>query len=153
MTNTPTYEELKTVTEDYPCRLIVMLYDEAIRNLVDAVDAINRQEIERRFEATKKVSEIITELHLSLDWQQGGEISQNLSGIYRFVLTQLPRINFDNDTDVAEQLIGLIRPIRDAWMELDDRIHANVAMAEAEEAKIIGTAALATAAMGAGASA
>ena len=127
--NTP-FDDIEEVGKAFPSRLIVMLYDEAIAALVAAIDAIGRGDIEGRFNATNRTSEVISELYLSLDMEQGGSIAEGLGGIYNFILTQLPRINFDNDPDIAEQAIKLLRPVRQSWFELDERIHAEVETAE-----------------------
>ena len=125
-------ETLEKVGEAFPSRLIVMLYDEAIDSLIAAIDAIGKGDIEARFNATARTAEVISQLYLALDMEEGGEIAANLGGIYGFILTQLPQINFDNDPDTAEQAIKLLRPIRDSWFELDERIRAEVADAEAQ---------------------
>jgi len=125
-----------------------MLYDEAIAALIAAIDAIGRGDIEARFNATNRTSEVIAELYLGLDMAQGGEIAEGLGGIYNFILTQLPRINFENDPDIAEQAIKLLRPVRQSWFELDERIHAEVETAEALSrdvaASVVASDALAT---------
>jgi flagellar protein FliS len=70
--------------------------------------------------------------------ENGGAIAENLGGVYNYVLTQLPTINFRNDASVAGQIMGLLRPIRDSWFELDERIQAAVADSEADGAELAG---------------
>ena len=41
-------EQIEELTEAYPSRLIVILYDEAINSLLAAMDAIARNDIEAR---------------------------------------------------------------------------------------------------------
>ncbi len=125
--------DIEEVGKAFPSRLIVMLYDEAIASLIAAIDAIGKGDIEARFNATSRASEIVSELYLALDMEQGGEIAEGLGGIYNLILTQLPRINFDNDPDIAEQAIKLLRPMRDSWFELDERIRTEVESAEGLE--------------------
>jgi flagellar protein FliS len=131
-TNLP-FENIEEVSKDYPSRLIVALYDEAIAGLTASIEAIARDDIEERFNATTRTAEVIAQLYLALDMKLGGEIAETLGAIYNYILTQLPRINFTNDIDVAEQAIGLLRPIRDSWSELDERIRSEVESAEAQE--------------------
>jgi flagellar protein FliS len=123
--------KIEEISEAYPSQLIVILYDEAISSLIAAMDAIDRGDIEGRFNATKRSADVIAELYVSLDMELGGEIAASLGAIYNHILTQLPQINFSNDAMVAERLIHLLQPIRDAWFELDERIRCNVADAEA----------------------
>lgn len=126
-------EKIEEISEAYPSHLIVILYDEAIASLVAAMDAISRGDIEARFNATSRAADVISELYVSLDMEHGGEIAATLAAIYSHILTQLPQINFSNDVMLAEQLIKLLRPIRDSWSELDERIRSNVRDAEAME--------------------
>lgn len=145
-----TAEQIEELSEAYPSRLIVILYDEAINSLLAAMDAIARGDITARCIATTRAAEVISELYISLDMELGGEIAENLAGIYSFVLAQLPQINFTNDIMMVEQLVKLLRPIRDSWAELDDRIHYNVEGAEAMESLDVAATVVANEALAAG---
>lgn len=146
-TNT-SLKDLEEVGKSFPSRLVVMLYDEAIASLAAAIDAIGRGNIEDRFNATTRATDVVSGLYLSLDMEQGGEIADNLGNIYNFILTQLPMVNFENNPDIAEQAINLLRPMRDSWFELDERIRSEVETAEGLEqdlaATVIASDALAT---------
>jgi flagellar protein FliS len=80
-----TYKETRIKTASQG-QLIIMLYDEAIKQLDRAVELLalndtgkkNPGRIEQTGKAVMKTEEIITELMVSLDFDQGGEISQNL---------------------------------------------------------------------------
>ena len=140
-------ENIEEIGEAYPSHLIVILYDEAINSLLASMDAISRGDIEARFNATTRTADVISELYISLDMELGGEIAETLASLYSHIITQLPQINFTNDVMIAEQLINLLRPIRDSWSELDDRIRCNVQDAEALETAEIAASALASEAM------
>ena len=126
-------DNIEEVGEAFPSRLIVILYDEAINSLVAAMDAISLGDIEARFNATTRATDIISELYVSLDMENGGEIAETLAAIYGHVIAQMPMLNFTNDVMIADELINLLRPIRDSWNELDERIRCNVEDAEALE--------------------
>ena len=132
MNQTMPMETLEELCQAFPSRLVVMLYDEAIAGLETAKDAIGRGDIEGRCNATTRTAEVISQLYLALDMEQGGAIAENLGGIYNFVLTQLPAINFRNDAQIAEQCIRLLTPIRESWFELDERIRSAVADSESD---------------------
>jgi len=70
---------------------------------------------------------------VSLDMENGGEIAETLAALYGHIIAQMPMLNFSNDIMIADQLINLLRPIRDSWNELDERIRCNVEDAEALE--------------------
>ncbi len=126
-------DNIEEIGEAFPSRLIVILYDEAINSLVAAMDAISVGDIEARFNATTRTVEIISELYVSLDMENGGEIAETLAALYGHVIAQMPILNFSNDVMIADQLINLLRPIRESWNELDERIRCNVEDAEALE--------------------
>jgi flagellar protein FliS len=132
MNQTTSKESLEEIGQSFPSRLVVMLYDEAIGSLGAAVEAIGRGDIEGRFNATARTAEVISQLYLALDMEQGGVIAQNLGALYNFILCQLPEVNFRNDPTVAEQTITLLKPLRQSWFELDERIRAAVADSECE---------------------
>jgi len=144
-----TIDKIEEISEAYPSQLIVLLYDEVIASLNAAIDAIDRGEIEARFNATRHAADVVAELYVSLDMELGDEIAGSLGAIYGHILTQLPQINFGNDAAVAEQLIGLLQPIRDSWFELDERIRCNVEDAEALETAELAATVVAREALGA----
>lgn len=136
-------EDLKEIGEAFPSRLIVILYDEAINSLLVAMDAISRGDIETRFKATTRTIEVISELYVSLDMENGGEIAETLAALYDHIITQMPMLNFTNDVMIADHIIGLLRPIRESWNELDERIRSGVEHAEALESAELAAAVVA----------
>jgi flagellar protein FliS len=140
-------DSIEEIGEAFPSRLIVILYDEAINGLVAAMDAISRGDIEARFNATTRTVEIVSELYVSLDMENGGEIAETLAAIYGHIIAQMPTLNFTNDVMIADQLINLLRPIRDSWNELDEGIRWNVEDAEALETTELAATVLAQGAM------
>lgn len=110
------------VTRARPTRVVVMLYDEAIASLAAAIEAMAQNQIEERCNRVNVVTEIIGTLHMSLDMENGGEISDQLGSLYRFVLAQLIRINIGSDAALAAKVIALLTPLRDAWEEVDQRM-------------------------------
>lgn len=128
--------DIEEVGKAFPSHLIIMLYDEAIAGLTAAIAAIGEGNIEARCAATERAADVISQLYLALDMDEGGAIAQSLSGIYNYILTQLPRVNFENDPDIAEQAIKLLRPVRESWFTLDERIRAEVETAEALDQQV-----------------
>ncbi len=121
----PAAEIESLVLNATPSRLVVLTYDGAIQSLERAIAMIDAGEIESRYWAVEKATDFVTELYMSLDHEQGGEIAQNLGCIYTFILSRLPRINFYNDKQTAADCIALLKQLRDSWDELDAQIAAN----------------------------
>jgi flagellar protein FliS len=102
-----------------PGRMVVMLYDETLEALRTAIDAIERGDIEERFNATTVATEVLVALFQCLDMEKGGAIAGNLASLYTFILKDLLWVNVNNDPEPARQAIRLLTPLRDAWSELD----------------------------------
>ena len=109
-----------------PSRMVVMLYDETIEALQMAIDAIERDDIEERFNATTVATEVLVALFQCLDMEKGGEVAGNLANLYTFILKILPWVNVNNDPEPAKQAIQLLTPLRDAWSELDATAPADI---------------------------
>jgi flagellar protein FliS len=130
MNQTLSIATIERILEASPSRLIVMLYDEALKNLETAVAATERGDIETRCHTINRAIEIVCHLYLTLDTDQGGEIADKLGAIYRFVLARLPRVNVTGDAEPAREAIRLLTPMRASWCALDERIEASVAASE-----------------------
>jgi flagellar protein FliS len=117
-----TKHRLEDMLAASPSRMVVMLYDEAIGALRTSVMAIASGDIECRCNCVTAVLEIVGHLYLCLDEKQGGEVASNLGAIYGHIISRMPLVNLYNDTEVAEEAIGLLEMLRDAWIELDARI-------------------------------
>lgn len=102
-----------------PSRAAVVLYDEAIAALKAAIASIGGDNVEGRSAAIGTATEAVTTLYLNLDVKRSGEIADNLANLYGYVLGRLMRINLYSDPGIAEELIGLLEPLRDSWVDLD----------------------------------
>jgi flagellar protein FliS len=106
-----------------------MLFDKILLTLRRARLAIEGRRIEERVELLLKANEMISELRLSLDFEQGGAIAQNLDALYAFSLRQL--FEATRSPDVAK-IDGVLR----VMSELRDGFAAVVAGAAAEPAAV-----------------
>ncbi len=108
--------------ESRPGRAMVELHDEAINALYDAIEAIDTQNIEQRFNETAAAMQAVTALYAMIDQANGGELALNLGRVYQDVLAKLGRISFVSDpAKLARDSIELLTPLRDAWAGLDRR--------------------------------
>lgn len=98
-----------------PAKLIAMLYDKAILSLKKAIAAIEAGEIEARWKANAKATEIISHMWSTLDLEKGGEIAKNLEGLFSFMMSRLAEVDFKNDPAPALEVIELLEPLRQSW--------------------------------------
>ncbi|MFO8063910.1 MAG: flagellar export chaperone FliS [Spirochaetota bacterium] len=100
-------------------QIIVMLYDEALRQIDVAKASLESQtrQLDRIHNAICKTQDIFTELMTSLDFENGGELSQNLFNLYMYFNNQLMQANINKDDSYLDQIRPLIVSLRDAWHE------------------------------------
>ena len=117
-----TYRETKVRTASQG-QLIIMLYDGAVKNLDRALELLglnagekkNPANIEKISNALLKTQEIITELTVSLDFEQGGEIAKNLFSLYSWFNKELVEANIAQDINRAMTVRNLLNELKGAW--------------------------------------
>jgi flagellar protein FliS len=127
------YRETRIKTAS-PGQLIIMLYDEAVKRLDHSLDLMGRNEgsrpdprtIETIGKGIMKTQEIITELMVSLDFDQGGEIAKNLFALYTWFNQQLLEANISHDTRKILGVRNHINELRGAWTEIVAKNAADV---------------------------
>jgi flagellar protein FliS len=96
-------------------RLIVMLYDGAIRFLTVAVDKMKKSETYEAHRNLIRGKSIIAELLASLNMDAGGEIARNLQRLYTYMFNELIDANLNNDVGKVGMVIGLLKELRVGW--------------------------------------
>jgi flagellar protein FliS len=98
-------------------QLIVMLYDEAIKQLDAALQGLDSQtkKLDGVHNSVIKAQDIITELIVSLDFERGGDLAKNLFNLYMFFNQQLMEGNVRKDPELLRGVRNFLVQIRDAW--------------------------------------
>ena len=99
-------------------KLIVMLYDGAIKFLNIALENIEPMRYDTVNTNILKTQDIITELLLALNMNEGGEISQNLFSLYMYFKRQLLEANMRKDPEMIKHILKLMKEMRDAWDQI-----------------------------------
>lgn len=103
-----------------PHKLILMLFDGAIKAISLAKFSMNKKEIGAKGEAISKAIAIIDEgLKLSLDVKVGGELAENLSALYEYMCHRLLVANLKNDISALDEVSRLLLELRDAWASIE----------------------------------
>jgi len=116
------YKETQVTTANQG-KLIVMLYDGAIKFLNIAIENMDPKTYDIANNNILKAQDIITELLLSLNMKEGGEISQNLFNLYLFFKKRLLEANIKKDSEIVKSVMKNMKDLRDAW----DKISASEA--------------------------
>ena len=102
-----------------PQQLIIMLYDGAIQSLRAAkIGIMNRQPADKGREISKAISIIDEGLRAALDVEAGGEIAQNLMGLYDYMSNRLLLANLKNDIRMLDEVAKLLLELKSAWEAL-----------------------------------
>jgi flagellar protein FliS len=109
-----TYQETAVMTQGRG-RLVVMLYDGAIRFLRQAILDIHRNDFASKGKHIAKAQDIIFELSTVLDMEKGGEISKNLRSLYNFMHKHLSQANLKKDTAMIQEVISLLDELNQGW--------------------------------------
>jgi flagellar secretion chaperone FliS len=99
-------------------KLVVMLYDGAIRNLKLAKLAIEDNNIEKKNTCIIKAQQILSEFMGTLNMEDGGEIAKNLMALYQYMYQRTIRANIDKDQGILDEVIGYLEELRDAWNQI-----------------------------------
>jgi flagellar protein FliS len=111
------YKDTEIQTADQG-KLIVMLYDGAIRFLNIAIENMTPTRYDVVNTNIIKAQDIVTELMLSLNMDQGGEIARNLFNIYAYIKKRLLEGNIAKDAEILKEVISHLSGLRSAWDEI-----------------------------------
>lgn len=98
-------------------KLILMLFDGAIKRAEEAIRQMEKNNIESVHRNLIRAQEIIAELRSSLKIDIGGEIAVNIDRIYEYIYYLLVQGNLKKDVNVIRESIEHMRDMRETWKE------------------------------------
>ncbi|MBN2138836.1 MAG: flagellar export chaperone FliS [Sedimentisphaerales bacterium] len=114
MNGVSAYQEASIGTESKG-RLIVMLYDGAIKFMRLAIHEMEANNDEAKGRYINRAQDIINELNTVLDMEAGGEISANLRKLYLFMNSHLSQANIKRDPEMIREVITLMDELNKGW--------------------------------------
>lgn len=114
MNGVSAYQETSITTESKG-RLIVMLYDGAIKFMRLAIQELEAQNFEAKGRYIGKAQDIINELNTILDIEAGGEVAENLRKLYVFMSSHLSQANTKRDPQMIREVISLMEELNNGW--------------------------------------
>ncbi|TFW26014.1 flagellar export chaperone FliS [Duganella callida] len=104
-----------------PHKLIVMLFDGALKALNTALTGMRAGNIGEKGKAISQAIMIIDSgLRAALDKKAGGEIAEGLDALYEYMSNRLLMANLNNDSGIIEEVQRLLTELRDAWNAIAD---------------------------------
>jgi len=107
-----------------PGKLILLLYQGAIKAMKKAVELIDRKDFEGKGESLIKAQDIIMELNMALD-MEAGEIPQSLRQLYLYIYKRLIHANLELDTDAIQECAGLMEGLLESWEKAVQQTEGN----------------------------
>lgn len=111
------YTESSVLTAP-PERLVVMLYDGAIRFLHQSAVALRAGNQRVFLDRVQRAEAIIKELNVTLDMQRGGEVAERLRAIYQFCNLHLTAATMEGNPAKVEDVIRLLSELRESWQQI-----------------------------------
>lgn len=105
------------VTTASPERLLIMLYDGAIRFVTLAQEGIEEGDRVKKLESISRAVAIITHLSDTLDHNAGWDQSEELDALYAYMVGALSRANFNNQAEPLKVVLSLLSSLRETWVE------------------------------------
>jgi flagellar protein FliS len=109
------------VTTATGMELVLMIYDECIRSLDQAMEAFKiegPEAIEQIGSHLLHAQETITELDLSLDLERGEEIAVNLHRLYEFMVHHLSQANVKKELGPVKEVREMMDDLREVWKQV-----------------------------------
>ena len=103
------------VTTQTKGRLIVLLYDGAIKFMKLAIKELEAGNFEAKGQYISRAQDIINELNAVLDTDAGGEIAANLRKLYCFMNTRLSEANTKCKPEMIAEVIALMEELNKSW--------------------------------------
>jgi len=105
-------------------KLIVMLYDECVRQLQVAENELSQEnkKIDKVNNAIIKAQDIITELAASLDMDRGGDIANNLMNLYIYFNQSLMEANLEKKPEKLIEVRKFMKELGDAWASISSKV-------------------------------
>ncbi|BCJ87876.1 flagellar export chaperone FliS [Effusibacillus dendaii] len=100
-----------------PERLLIMLFDGALRFSKEAISAIEQKNFPRVHEKIRRTQDIVNELIITLDRDRGGEVAENLLRLYGYIDRKLIEANVSKSVECLLEVISLLQELREGFHE------------------------------------
>ncbi|MCC6278625.1 MAG: flagellar export chaperone FliS [Oligoflexia bacterium] len=114
-------------------KLLLMLYEGAIKFIKKAVIACETKDIAGRGYNIGKAYDIIMELNNTLNFEVGGELARNLERLYTFMTDELTKANATGQVQHLHTVLKLIETLNDGWVQAIEGLKKNKTEATGSE--------------------
>ena len=118
------YQKTQVVTASRE-KILLMLYEGAIRFTKQARAAMNEKKIADKGKAISRATAIISELMATLDFKVGGQLAQDLENLYIFMIDKLIEANVHNKVECLDDVERLLNTLYSAWKDVIENPRAD----------------------------
>ena len=116
-TASPAAYQQQSIMTAPPERLVVMLYDGAIRFLFQAAAALREDTRATALERLDRGEAIVDHLLATLD-MSAGEVAERLEGVYVFCKRLLLEARLERDAEKIDLARGYLAELRESWAQI-----------------------------------
>jgi len=117
------YKQTDVLTAS-PGKILILLYEAAIRHIRRAIVLIDKGDIAGKGLAIGKAHDIVSELVNTLNFEVGnGDIARELERLYNFMIEQLLLANSENSKEKLEGVSKLLETLLEGWRGAVDQVH------------------------------
>ncbi|MBK7960535.1 MAG: flagellar export chaperone FliS [Bdellovibrionales bacterium] len=118
------YQKYKTQSVQSASRekILLMLYEGAIRFTKLAIKACEEKKIADRGQNIGRAYDIVMELNNTLDHKIGGEISKNLEQLYVFIMDLYTKANISGDPVHLKSSLKILENLYDGWVQAVEKL-------------------------------
>ena len=106
---------------------MVLLFEAALRNIRSGATALETGRTAEATPALMKASDIVVELHATLDRSKAPELCDRLAEVYRFVCLRLSAAALSRDARAAREAERVFAPIAEAFAQAVQAIGGSTA--------------------------
>lgn len=103
-------------------KILLMLYEGAIRFMKQAMVAIDKKDIADRGLNIGRAFDIVMELNNTLNFEVGGDLAKQLEQLYMFVTDQLTQANIKNDKAPLQHALKTMETLYSGWVEAVEKL-------------------------------
>jgi len=101
-----------------PLGLVLLTYEALYKSLGRARLSIQAGDMPAEADHTSRAMEALIELSSSLNMEQGGEVANNLSKLYVYMMNRLTEGLCTCSTNNIDEVMQLVQKLREGWMNL-----------------------------------
>lgn len=105
-----------------PIQLVVILYDAAIEDMRQALEAMKAGEVEARAAALRHALLVLQQLQGTLDFEKGAHVARQFEQFYNLIRGKLLEAQLRNSCELMQQQIQYMSEVRSCWIQAEAQL-------------------------------